>query len=269
MSMPDPVNPRDNAAVRQFYRDDPTGPSAAEVKESQKPINEVKDVAVDAFDVVASHAFWHQAGDAADYAAERIGGHAAGRVATIANTAFLYFSAIYEGTKTAFELSVDKPAERGEQIGRALLSDQSRFAAAMVVQLDDDKLLPTGYVAAQRDSVVGTGSFNRSPGVLLATRIQADIAAGNPEAIAFRDQLVASVRSGLDAAYLRHIDSPAKLEQLKASDPEFRAQYSGDPGFQLGVRAALWQAQTHPNDFIQAEDQRGVQAATIQLAQGA
>jgi len=267
--MPDPVNPRDNAAVREFYRDDPTGPSLAEVKESQKPINEMGDVAVDVFGAAASHAFWHEAGNAAEHAAERVGGHVAGRVGAIANTAYLYLSAIYEGTKTALELSVVKPAERGEQISRGLLSDQSRFAAAMVVQLADDKLLPPEYVAAQRDSLVGSGSFNRSPGVLLATRIEADIAAGNPEAIAFRDQLVASVRSGLDTAYLRHIDSPATLEQLKVSDPEFRAQYASDPGFQLGVRAALWQAQTHPDDFIRAEDSRGVHAATIQLAQGA
>lgn len=267
--MPDPVNPRDNAAVREFYRDDPTGPSAAEVKESQKPIHEMKGVASDVFGAAAGHALWHEAGNAAEHAAERIGGPAAGRVATIAGTAFLYLSAMYEGTKTAFELSVSKPAERGEQIGRGLLSDQSRFAAAMVVQTADASLLPAGYVAAQRDSAVGTGSFNRSPGVLMATRIQADIASGNPEAIAFRDQLVASARSGLDTAYLRHVDSPAKLEQLMASDPEFRAQYGADPGFQLGVRAALWQAQTHPDDFIQAEDNRSVHTASIQLAQGA
>jgi hypothetical protein len=269
MPMPDPVNPRDNPTVREFYRDDPTGPSAAEVKESQKPINEMKAVVADAFAKVAGHLFWHKAERAAEQVAERVGGPAFGRAVAAVSTVYLYLSAVSEGTIGAFELSVGMPADRGNEILRGWTSDQSRFAEAMVVATADDKLLPAGYVAAQQNSLVGSGRLNESAGMRLATRIQNDIGKGNPQAIAFRDQLLASVRSGLDTAYLRHIDSPVKVEKLMASDPEFRAQYSTDPGFQLGVRAALWQAQTQPDSFIQAEDSRGVHTASIQLAQGA
>jgi hypothetical protein len=267
--MPEPVYRRDNSAIRTFYDDNPTGPSADEVKDSQLPIHELRGIATDLVRAVKQHAANETMIKLLEKGAEFIGSEKLIRAVNFVGKANVYVSAIYEGTVGAFELSVVKPLERGEALGRGLTSDQARFAGAMVAHLADPTLLPRGYLESQRAQVIAPGTFNKSEPVKLAAQITTDIAKGDPEAIAFRDALVSSVRAGLDAAHQRHIDSQESLDKLKEQDSQFRTVYETDPGFQIGVRAGLWQAKAHPADFARAERETGENAAAIQLARGA
>lgn len=231
------------------------------MRRTQRPI----DQAIDLGREVGLHIAEDAAIRAAEQLAEHLGAHAVEHAITFLG----HVGLCAVGTYNAFELSVGKPAEQGEAIGRGLLSDQARFAGAMITEVAAPGLLPAEYVASQRASLVGTGSLFNSPGFVLATKIETDIAKGNGDAVAFRDALVSSVRMGIDAVHLRHVDSRERLDGLLAADPDFRQRYDTDAGFQIGVRAALWQAQVHPDDFANAERERGLQTTTIQLAQGA
>jgi hypothetical protein len=261
--MPEPVNQKNNPTIRDFFNEDPTGPSETEVRESQRPVHEVGAVVLGAGkaigEEVASHALFT--------GLEHLVGHVFNETAAGAVAVAGYALTGWSGTKLAHELSVEKPLERGQELGKGIVSDQARLTAAEVIEVAAPGVLPDGYVQSLSKTVNGTVFF-QSKANNMAAQINVDIANGDPEAIALRDALVSGARSGLDAAYQRHIDSTAALEQLRASDPDFRRLYDGDPGFQLGVRAALWQAQTHPADFAGAEQARGVQTTTIQLARG-
>jgi hypothetical protein len=262
--MPDPVNRRDNPALDEFYGDNPTGPSAGEVKDAQQPMREMKDVATAVFVEAGTHLLTDSAFELAEKLAESIGCAA---LSTAARGASIVSSAI-AGTLTAFELAIVKPSERGQVLSQAYASDQARFAAVLMAQVADPTLLPAGYAESLKGAMVGSGSFFNSTAVIMATRMQTDIAKGDAAAIAFRDHLLASMRSGVDAALAYHIDSQAALDQRSERDPAFRNRYGLDAGFQIGVRAAIWQANIFPDDFVKAERDRGLQTTTIQLAQG-
>jgi pimeloyl-ACP methyl ester carboxylesterase len=215
---------------------------------------------------VALHALAEGTAHGAEHLGTHLGAHGAARAIGVL-APFVVSGSM--GTFTAFQLAVDKPAARGEAIGRGFSSDQARFAGAMITEVAARGLLPAGYVPFQRALVVGTGSLSQSAGFRLATKIQTDIDKGEPQAVAFRDALVSSVRMGIDAAHLHHIDSRETLEGLLSGNSEFRGRYETDAGFQLGVRAAMWQARVHPEDFANAERERGLQTTAMQLAQGA
>jgi len=264
--MPDPVSRNDNPAVREFYHDDPTGPSAAAVRRDQNPLHEAKKVILDLGGDFVTHGLAEGAVEGVHHLVERLGAHAA---AGAIDAAAPWVVTAPMSTITLFELSVDKPASRGEAIDHGLSSDQARFAAAMITEVAAPGLLPAGYLPFQQARVVGTGSMSQSKGFLLATKIQTDIGKGDAQALAFRDALVSSVRMGIDAAHLYHIDSREALDGLLAGNSEFRERYEKDAGFQIGVCAAMWQARVHPEDFANAERERGLQTTAMQLAQGA
>jgi hypothetical protein len=261
--MPDPIARSENPAIRHFYEDNPTGPTVEEVKARQSPSNAVEEIVSVVVDEIARDGAKHATVHLAKGAAELLGST---RIVGFIEKYNPYLVA-FTGTLDAFELAVLKPAERGEALAHAAASDSARFVATAIVNLTDPKLLPNGYVVSERVRMKNPGQ--NSPSMIMAARIQTDIAKGDSEAIAFRDALVTSTRAGLDAVYQLHIDSKEALDKVFAGDAELRARFETDPGFQIGVRAGLWQAQTYPEKFAQAESLRGEFSALISLSRSA
>jgi hypothetical protein len=263
--MPEPIKPRDKDAITQFYGDDPTGPGAAQVMQTQSPTSQMGEVAVEILGELAEHRLFGAGHERIVQYAEQVGSHSL----KLAGDGILAALSAVTGTVAAFEYAVNKPMDQGEALVRGYASDQARFAGALIAQVTDATLLPSGYVESLKGGVVGSGSFFNSPANKMATQVLARAAGGDAAAIAFRDHLISSIRSGSDAAHLNHLDSQAKLDQLLKSDTAFNSRYHADPGFQIGLRAAVWQAQIFPDDFVRAESSRALQTATIQLSRGA
>src|SRR5260370_27368420 len=147
--MPDPtLPPAIHPQLRSLLPED--GPTLDEVKARQRPESEAMERIYAAYDDIAGTLGTHKIFELGLEGGARLIERkfnvmiAPAKIAVV-KTAFLYLSAMYEGTKTAFELAVHKPMERGEELAEARLRDGKNMALLMVVQATQGDALPDGY----------------------------------------------------------------------------------------------------------------------------
>jgi hypothetical protein len=245
-AMPEPIARSNHGPIPHHGSWGGTGPTLDETKRAQQPnVKQAVDAVADvAMEELNDHVGEHMA----ESAAEKLGGAALERAATMAATVYL----VAKLTQKALEIAVDAPASRGEELARSRDADAARYVIAAVVQSADSTLLPDGYLAAVHQRVVGTGpgaTQFRNPAFQVAGNIAGQAANGDPEAIQFRDTMKRCVSEGLSFAHANDIRTPEALAERREHDPAFEERWEKDAGFQVGVRAAMWQAEHHPDQF--------------------
>jgi hypothetical protein len=251
--MPEPtLAPAIHPQVPSLLPED--GPTVDEVKARQRPENEVTEYVRGTFGFVVEECSDHAFFKGGEYLAHHVFDSAlwADRMA-MAGRASIYLTAIYEGTKTAFELSVHKPMERGEEVAEARLRDKKNMALLMVVQVAAADALPDGYYQSEVSRVLGTdgrANLNSSTPFKTASALLGK-APTDPEAARSRDILVASLREGVSTAYQLGLGSDDAVAKLKSADKEFGARYESDPAFRDGIKSVVWQAKIHPDEYQQ------------------
>ena len=255
--MPEPtLTPAIHPQVPSLLPED--GPTLDEVKARQRPENEVMERIYGAYDDIGRTLGTHKLFELGVEGGARLIERkfhvmiAPAKIAAV-NTAFLYLSAMYEGTKTAFELAVHKPMERGEELAEARLRDRKNLALLMVVQVTAADALPDGYYQSEVSRVLETDGranlFSSTP-FKTATALLGKTST-DPEAARSRDILVASLREGVSTAYQLGLGSDDAVAKLKSTDKEFAARYESDPAFRDGIKSVVWQAKIHPDEYQQ------------------
>jgi hypothetical protein len=251
--MPEPtLTPAIHPQLRSLLPED--GPTLDEVKARQRPENEVAEYLRGSLEFVADeYATKVTFREAEHFATHVLHSTTLAAKIAVAERATIYLTAIYEGTKTAFELSVHKPMERGEEFAEARLRDGKNLALLMAVQGTAADALPDGYFQSEVSRVLGTdGRANlfsstpfKSASMLLAK------ASTDPEAARSRDILVASLREGVSTAYQLGLGSDDAVAKLKSTDKQFATRYESDPAFRDGIKSVVWQAKIHPDEYQQ------------------
>ena|SRR5438045_4178636 len=250
--MPEPtLTPAIHPRVPSLLPED--GPTLDEVKVHQRPENEVTEYLRGPYEFVKEECAKEGISKGVEALVHDF--HWTGVAEKLAKVdrASVYLTAIYEGTKTAFELSVHKPMERGEEFAEARLRDKKNLALLMVVQGAAADALPDGYYQSEVSRVLGTdgrANLYSSTPFKTATALLGK-APTDPEAARSRDILVASLREGVSTAYQLGLGSDDAVAKLKSTDKEFAARYESDPAFRDGIKSVVWQAKIHPDEYQQ------------------
>lgn len=254
--MPEPIGHRAPGPIPHHEDWGGTGPSLEEAKRAQRPnvkaaVEEGREIGHEVLKGVGEHVVEHPI----EHGLEK-----AGHATAAALMSFLSYAKIgYEGTKKLHELVVDKPTEQGKELAQARDADAARYVIAAVVQTADPTILPDGYLAEAHRQVVGSdpgATQFRNPAFQVAGNIAGQAANGDPEAVQFRDTMKRCVSEGVALAHAKDLRTPEALAELREHDPEFEKRWEADAGFQVGVRAAIWQAQNHPDQFDAANRER-------------
>lgn len=243
-----------------------TGPGLEEVKQAQRPslANAVATVAELAHEAVGEAGI-HVVAEKLEHALETAGCE---RLATLTAVG-AYANAGLEGTKALYAFAVTKAMRQGKALDAGRDADAARFVIAAVVQHTAPGVLPDGYLAAAGQQVVGKGPWattDSNPAVMIAGNLLGQAENGEPDAIRFRDTMKRCVSEGVATAHAKNLRSPEALAALREHDAEFAKRWDADAGFQVGVRAAIWQAQTHPEQYDAAHRERAELQMTLQTA---
>lgn len=271
--MPEPVrssSPNPNVdAIRERHE---SAHTVDEVREWQASPASSSEAASELVQLALEEYVGHRVDERAEHALEATGA-ASTKAAQFAMRAYhgvSHLKTAIEVTKLAGYLACDVPAERGEELRAALTTDQARLAEAMLVGVAAPDALPPRFVASESRRVTGArdGAPMNGLAFTLASRVHSDASAGDAEAKRFVEGLVASARKGLADAQALGIGRSLTIDEARRW-PDFRERMAREPGYELGVRAAAWQAVHDPDAYAAARVATAERLGAAQLSRPA
>jgi hypothetical protein len=247
------IGPSIHPRLRELLPED--GPTRNEVKQRQRPLNEIGECLETGKELVKSGVIDYLEHKAVHFTAESVqhwfGAASLASKISLVGKAASTLQLAYEVTEVLYDVTVKKPIAAGKEQAEGLDRDNKNLALLMIVQVAQPDALPDGFFRSECSRVLGTDgkrALNGSPAFQKAS-VLLGLAETDPELARSRDILVASLREGVDAAYQNGIGSKASFERKMNTDPEFRSRYASDPAFRAGVASIVWQATFHRDEY--------------------
>jgi hypothetical protein len=235
------------------------GPTYDEVKNQQRPEHEARErlehLLADGAAAGSVHYLKHQVIERApEMIGNLVGSVAVEQILGKLGLAYTYIDTAIEVTEKAYDVAVRQPMERGAALSAARERDQQNLSLILLLNYADPSALPSGYLPTEMSRVAGARwreHLNQNVAFQRLTPMLARLAENDPEATLAMRSMLSAAREGTAAAYQNAIADQATLTALLSTSRDFRLRFELDAAFRIGIKAVMWQAATHTDEYQQ------------------